>query len=134
MRDEKEWKKCVFEVNATYSISDAMWLLGISYRTFTRWERTAIESLKCYRKEMEQISQEAEANGLLVLPVTSYRLWLVGKVGLAFSALPRGTTKVWLVKKLLQTKPSQFSRKAYLQEKVEWSKLKECEPEFTEVV
>lgn len=96
-------------------------ILGITYRTWKRWEELAL-TIPEYKLQHLLMANKASENRAIPA-IVPYQVWVVGKIGEIYKSLPKGMAREWMAREWLKVKGDEFTRKAYQDEQERYLSL-----------
>lgn len=128
----EQWRNQLFESQNHYefalnplgfplSIAKGTRILGITYRTWKRWEELAllVPEYKLQQIQLQKRASDAKSTS----PIVPYMVWVVGKVGEIYDSLPNGMTKRWMAEEWVKANRQDFTREAYQQEQARFTSM-----------
>ncbi|OYD99960.1 hypothetical protein [Nostoc sp. 'Peltigera membranacea cyanobiont' 232] len=124
---ESGWRKQLFNqkqsqsgVNPlvlSMSKAKAVKILGICPRTLERWAKVA-SLIPEYRLILMRMQALAQEKNLRAAPITSYQVWVVGKIGELFGDITQGIDKKALVEAIVEANKVEYTRAQFEQEQL----------------
>ncbi len=104
-------------------------ILGICPRTLERWTEVA-QFVPEYRLILLRMKAFAQEKRLRAPLMTTYQVWVVGKIGELFSDIVQGIDKKPLVEVIVQTNKSEYTRSVFEQELLRFTSQENGETDY----
>lgn len=124
---ESGWRKQLFNQKQSQSgvnplvlpisKAKAVKILGICPRTLERWAKVA-SLIPEYRLILMRMQALAQEKNLRAAPITSYQVWVVGKIGELFGDITQGIDKKALVEAIVEANKVEYTRAQFEQEQL----------------